>query len=124
MEEATCPVCLEVFSNPQILVCSHNVCHTCALKLSNKEEENNNCNNNNNSEADNFKSSDQKEVKNSNHEIKDKNNENLQDNNKNNDIICPVCRCTTPIGQLKSNIALKNVVEILKKKTTEGNFKI
>jgi Zinc finger, C3HC4 type (RING finger)/B-box zinc finger len=35
-EELTCCICLELFSDPVILPCSHNLCHQCAVGLSQK----------------------------------------------------------------------------------------
>ena len=31
--ELTCPVCLEIFENPKVLVCHHSVCYGCLEKL-------------------------------------------------------------------------------------------
>lgn len=33
ISELTCPVCLEIFDNPKVLVCHHPVCYGCLEKL-------------------------------------------------------------------------------------------
>jgi hypothetical protein len=41
-DDLTCPVCLEIFTNPIVLNCNHNVCLHCAQllhKLSNEKDE-------------------------------------------------------------------------------------
>jgi hypothetical protein len=126
-EEATCPVCLELFSNPYVLVCNHNFCHACALKLSREERNNNNNANTNSVQCSNSLSTpvdierkverEVEEVK----ELKEVKKRTKKTRNKEIIYTCPICRSTTKHDGLKPNIALRNMVEIIKEKSKGKN---
>eukprot|EP00026_Physarum_polycephalum_P017044 Phypoly_transcript_18129.p1 GENE.Phypoly_transcript_18129~~Phypoly_transcript_18129.p1 ORF type:complete len:163 (+),score=22.10 Phypoly_transcript_18129:34-522(+) len=126
MEEGTCPVCIEAFSNPQILSCGHNLCLACALKLASPGETDDD--NNNNSKSTSVPTKENVQDKKTTHSNESplqtlfsldaqKDPSSLAQKEK---ITCPICRKTTLVSELKANIALRNMVEIIKKeKSTE-----
>lgn len=87
MVEGTCPACLYIFSDPQILCCNHNVCLSCSLKLIVSQQI-----------------------------TTDTEEESSADENTagGENVYCPVCQCATPVSDLKPNVALKAMVEVLK----------
>lgn len=117
MVEGTCPVCLDIFSDPRILSCNHNVCLSCGLESRGNPSE--------------VVEKSQK-INSSKKKRKNKTNKLYNNNNSNNNntspphplvdnIICPVCRCSTLLSDLKPNIALRNFCEILRSKKN-GSF--
>jgi RING-type zinc-finger len=96
VEEGTCPVCLEIYVDPHMLVCGHNVCLSCTKsipRINNTAPPKGSTVTNNNALA----------------KILD-------------ELSCPLCRHVTLKAELKPNIALRNMVDLLKQGKTLGIY--
>lgn len=94
--EGTCPNCCNIFSDPQILPCGHNVCLSCTVKLKKVEQISQDEKN------DNSNTEDEQELANNEPEkVEEK-------------TICPVCQTASFIRDLKPNNALNKIAETLK----------